>query len=382
VVNSRHNQLLFFLCSISLVLLNFYFGPSISSDTFTYLKWLTRLESVGFAFPVFHEDLNHSFVYIFYDFFLLYLWFIKFIFQESWQTGFFLLNQIYLGLCLFMLLKLSLKALDDLAVNIFLIALIFLSLDFFIWPRFILSEGLFLLLFTSCLYCYSKSFILKDNSKSFLPYIAACFFFLALFSKPGSIGVLSGLIFFHMISFLKPVYRDSIFKILIIIIIIIAPIIYEFIIDQILISDNYKTTQLISYAQSGFVVDGRPTTFLSDQSLATLYLYRFFYFFFPIVPELSILHKSLDLAFSIIFFLSLIIWGIFSSQYTRMFQDLCKLMLLVFTFSALFHSATLIDYDWRYRFPSLIPMILFIIYNFYEIRRIIHDRSSYSSIQN
>ena len=382
MVNSKYNKLIFFLSSISLILLNFYIGPSVSSDTVTYLKLIDQLESVKFSLPVFHRILNHSFIYIFYDFFLLYLWFVKFIFQENWQLGFFLLNQIYLGLCLFMLLKMSQRVLEGTSINFLLVMLIFMSLDFLVWPRFILSEGIFLLLFTSCLYAYSKYFILENKSNPLLPYLIVFFFILALFSKPGAIGVLSGLAFFHFIKLFKFFFRDSIFKIFIIGSIIIMPIIYELLINNIISSDHYKINQLIDYAQSGFVVDGRPSTYLNDQTLAKVYLWRFFYFFYPVVPELSILHKSLDLIFSMIFFLSLVVWCIFSSQYNKVSQDQCKLMLLVITFSAFFHSATLIDYDWRYRFPSLIPMILFIVYNFYEFRRIIHDRSSHTSIQN
>lgn len=47
-------------------------------------------------------------------------------------------------------------------------------------------------------------------------------------------------------------------------------------------------------------------------------------------------------------------------------SNVYKYIFLIFilsTFIALFHAFTLIDYDWRYRFPLLLPMLISIGFN-------------------
>jgi hypothetical protein len=110
-----------------------------------------------------------------------------------------------------------------------------------------------------------------------------------------------------------------------------------------------------------------------------VFIMRLFYFFIPVVPEMSKLHIFADSIFALVFLLSLLTWALFSNRYSNQSKLLCKLMLCIFMFSAFYHSATLIDYDWRYRFPSLMPMVLFVFYNLEEIY-LLYDRGSNSSL--
>ena len=170
-------------------------------------------------------------------------------------------------------------------------------------------------------------------------------------------------------------------KIFFIGLIFLIPFIFEFVLNALNDTNNLKISQLIGYAQSGFIIDDRESTYIiSDNiNLRDVFLMRLFYFFIPIVPEMSKLHIFADSVFALVLFLSLLTWTLFSNRYSIHSKKLCKLMLCIFMFSAFYHSATLIDYDWRYRFPSLMPMVLFVFYNLKEIF-LLYDRSSNSSI--
>ena len=377
----KMNRYLFAAFSVFILGYNFFQGLVLSSDSYTYISWADQLIANNLSFSEFHKSKESSFIYFFYDFFLLYISLLKIIFNEFWQTAFFYLNLLYLGISLKIFYELSNFSRNQLKINIILIALLILSLDFLVWPHFLLTESIFIMLFMSSIFFYREYFIESNTRNLFYLLGFIVFSILSLFIKPGSIGLLSGLLFFHIFKDISWFKNEFLIKIFFIGLIFLIPFIFEFVLNALNDTNNLKISQLIGYAQSGFIIDDRESTYIiSDNiNLRDVFLMRLFYFFIPIVPEMSKLHIFADSVFALVLFLSLLTWTLFSNRYLIHSKKLCKLMLCIFMFSAFYHSATLIDYDWRYRFPSLMPMVLFVFYNLKEIF-LLYDRSSNSSI--
>ena len=375
------NRYLFAAFSIFIIGFNFFQGLVLSSDSYTYISWAEQLIANNLSFSEFHKSKESSFIYFFYDFFLLYIALLKIIFNESWQMIFFYLNLLYLGISLKVFYELSNFSSNQLKINVTLIALLILSLDFFIWPHFLLTESIFIMLFMSSIFFYREYFIESNARNTFYLLGFIIFFILSLFIKPGSIGLLSGLLFFHVMKNLSWFKNEFLIKIFFVGLIFFIPFLFEFVLNAFNDTKNFKISQLISYAQSGFIIDDRVSTYIiSDNiNLRDVFFMRLIYFFIPVVPEMSKLHIFADSIFALAFLLSLVTWALFSNRYSNRSKLLCKLMLCIFMFSAFYHSATLIDYDWRYRFPSLMPMVLFVFYNLKEIF-LLYDRSSNSSL--
>ena len=375
------NRYLFVAFSTFILGYNFFQGLVLSSDSYTYISWAEQLIANNLSFSEFHKSKDSSFIYFFYDFFLLYIALLKIIFNESWQTIFFYLNLLYLGISLKIFYKLSNFSRNQLKINIILISLLVLSIDFLIWPHFLLTESIFIMLFMSSIFFYKECFIESHARNQFYLLGFIIFSILSLFIKPGSIGLLLGLLFFHIFKNFSWFKNEVLIKIFVVGLIFLMPFLFEFVLNTLNNTSNFKISQLIGYAQSGFVIDDRESTYIISDSinLTDVFLMRLFYFFVPIVPEMSNLHIFADSVFALVFLLSLLTWALFSNRYSNPSKMLCKLMLCIFMFSAFYHSATLIDYDWRYRFPSLMPMILFVFYNLKEIF-LLYDRSSNTSL--
>jgi hypothetical protein len=375
------NRYLFAAFSIFILGYNWFQGLVLSSDSYTYILWAEQLIDNNLSFFEFHKSKESSFIYFFYDFFLLYIALLKLIFNESWQTAFFSLNLLYLGISLKIFHELSDFSRNEFKINIILIALLILSIDFLIWPHFLLTESIFIMLFMSSIFFYREYFI-ESNTRNKICLLGFIIFsILSLFTKPGSIGLLSGLLFFHIFKNVRWFKDEFLIKIFFAGLIFFIPFLFEFVLNSLNDSNNFKISQLIGYAQSGFIISDRESTYIISDStnLRDVFLMRLFYFFIPIVPEMSKLHIFADSLFALVLILSLLTWTHYSNRYSVHSKMLCKLMLCIFLFSAFYHSATLIDYDWRYRFPSLMPMVLFVFYNLKEIF-LIYDRSSNSSL--
>ena len=84
---------------------------------------------------------------------------------------------------------------------------------------------------------------------------------------------------------------------------------------------------------------------------------RILFFFNPYLQSFSKIHNILNSFQSLIIFISISIWLFLSEKYYS-FNKAITLILLITFFVAAFHAFTIIDYDWRYRFPVIIPLII------------------------
>lgn len=373
--------LIFFSITL-VVLINIKAGLQLSSDAYTYISWSQRLIESDFSLAKFHENSDQLFIYYLYDGFLFYIASLQLLFGHNWLDVFFGLNLLFLSITFLYFFSLIGYSSNTFKTNLFAVFLIFLALDFFLWPHFLLTEGIFIFLLTSFLFFYSRQFFidLSINKKKNYLFISLVFLILAFFTKPGSLGIVMGILFFSLVNLLK--FNEKKTKIFLLILVCFSPILFQVLFSLMPTLESEKFSQLSGYITNGVVIHDRESTYLDsiNSSPSQVFLFRFLYFFIPIVPEMSLFHKLVDSLFSILLLLSIILWLLYSGSYTYRHRIVCQLMLFMFIFSGLFHSATLIDYDWRYRFSSLIPMIIFITYNFIELSIKNYDRNNNSSI--
>lgn len=128
-------------------------------------------------------------------------------------------------------------------------------------------------------------------------------------------------------------------------------------------SINSKILKIIlEMIDKGIIIHDRPYLHLNiSQSIFGFMIIlwvRFFAFFLPVLPDFSYLHMLLNLLFFLPFFFSLTLFIKNSNliQGTEL-QFINFLFILIFAYT-IYHAATLIDYEWRYRFPILLPMLI------------------------
>ena len=85
---------------------------------------------------------------------------------------------------------------------------------------------------------------------------------------------------------------------------------------------------------------------------------RLVYFFSPYTKNFSLVHIILNTLQTFLVFSSIIIWSFFGKK-NFFINKTVGLILIISISVAAFHSFTLIDYDWRFRFPIIIPLLMF-----------------------
>ena len=71
----------------------------------------------------------------------------------------------------------------------------------------------------------------------------------------------------------------------------------------------------------------------------------------------SILHIAINIFHTLVIFLSIFAWTFFSTQ-TKIQDRVFFFIIILSLFVDTFHSFILIDYDWRYRFPIILPLLI------------------------
>ena len=129
--------------------------------------------------------------------------------------------------------------------------------------------------------------------------------------------------------------------------------------------ESYGPRSLLGFFKTGIIIHDRPSTNVMPPTTYFDYIHllltRLAYFFAPTVSGFSATHKLLNLAFFIPAGIG-VLYGahiaIFSIGLPTQIKTTLNLSLFYIIFTAIFHACTLIDYDWRYRFPVLAPMII------------------------
>ena len=111
----------------------------------------------------------------------------------------------------------------------------------------------------------------------------------------------------------------------------------------------------------GMIIHDRPDTWINNQNnffdVVYLYFLRSINFFNPYASTFSRFHLVVNFLqfFTILFSIFI---SLFSISYKKIQIKIMLFILILSLFVAEFHSFTLIDYDWRFRFPVILPLLM------------------------
>lgn len=338
-------------------------GYSMSSDSLRFSSWADDLIKFNFnLFEFYSIDKDyHRPNLFFFTLPVIIIGLCKVFFASDWQYAFLLLNLIlvFFSLTFFINILLSINVRPILIS--FTLPIIVISVDMLTWPRFILSDVIYIFLVISSIYIVLN--IIINNKIDFIK--LSLIILLLLSSRPTSIPVIFSIILFVLFLKFNFFLKKKYILLILLTMIISAPFVLGFVylFLEYNFSDNPKVEFLINMVKQGMIIHDRPDTWVSSPNnffdLIIIYLLRIVNFFNPYASTFSVLHILLNFFQTILIVISIIIW-LFSFSSVEIKDKLFFFIILLSLSVASFHSFTLIDYDWRYRFPIILPLIMVI----------------------
>jgi hypothetical protein len=237
--------------------------------------------------------------------------------------------------------------------------LIVASIDILIWPKFILSDVIYAFLVLLGAY-----FIIKGIINNKIDYLELSIIIFLLFaSRPSSISVVFAIVFFIIISRFQIFLKKKNIILFILLTFISIPFILG--LAYLFIEFNFngiaKIDFLTGMVKNGMIIHDRPETWVNEPKnfidIMYIYFLRLINFFNPYASTFSITHIALNVIQMVIISFSIFIWSFFGRHIKIHNKVFLFILLLSFSVAA-FHSFILIDYDWRYRFPIILPLIM------------------------
>ena len=367
------------ICFSLITLYNVKIGFIMSPDSNTFSRWADDLIKLNFNFYEYYVQNTYIRSNIFYTIPVLLIAIFKLTFETLWQYAFMTLNLIFVLFSLIIFSRiLQLLKIRPIIISLSIL-LLSLSADLLTWPRYILSDTFFSFLIILTFYFIVKSLV---NEK--LYYIVLSFLIFIMFiTRPVSLPYIFIFIIFLSFSNIKLDFNPKIILLFILLLSLFTPFIlvlfYQLI--KIYFISNVQLLTFINWVDIGMIVHDRPETWVNPPSIfidiVYIYFKRYLFFFNPYISAFSLIHIILNLLQTVVIFLSLIFWFFLSESYKTINKSIFLILLVCFSV-AIFHSFTLIDYDWRYRFPIILPLtIIFPISLEIVTKRLIPDFSKF-----
>lgn len=187
--------------------------------------------------------------------------------------------------------------------------------------------------------------------------------FLMLITRPSSIPFIFAALIFLIFSKSKILHKPKEILIFLLILLILTPLLFAtfYYLIEFKFSQIQHLKWLSSMVKDGMIIHDRPETWLNVPNnffdVMNLYFSRLINFFNPYAETFSFIHIALNIILSGFIALSVFVWFIFGEKNILEHKMILFIIIMSF-FTAAFHSFTLIDYDWRYRFPIIMPLIM------------------------
>lgn len=355
------------LAAVSLLLLAIHLraGLRLSPDSHTYIAWAGLLRQDGFDVV---RYLSHNHHVSSPGMYLLPVGLIAVLqqgFGQAWQTAFLVVN---LGLML-ALLVLFRQILLGLGARWQICALLYpaflLSADLWTWPHFVLTDMLFALLVLGAV-----GLALRQGQPGWGRRCGGVLLLLLIMltrpSAPPAVAVIGG---FMLLGPRRPAalrgWSGPALLAATACLVALAALGYGWLMRSVLAGDidSEQLAYLARMVAKGMVVHDRPDTFVANDGgildIAGLYLRRMLAFYSPYASSYSLAHLLGNAVVLGLPLLGLLAWLSGRVRLTPPQGRAVGLLLALSLGFALFHAATLIDFDWRYRFPTLAPLLLF-----------------------
>jgi len=358
------NMLLYIAIVVCFSLIAYYHlnsGFSMSSDSERFSKWADDLIRLDFNLYEFFsiDKASHRPSLFFFSVPVFLIALCKVMFVNEWQFAFLILNLslVFLSLIFFVKCLLLIKV-RPVLISLAL-PLIVASIDILIWPKFILSDVIYAFLVLLGAY-----FIIKGIINNKIDYLELSIIIFLLFaSRPSSISVVFAIVFFIIISRFQIFLKKKNIILFILLTFISIPFILG--LAYLFIEFNFngiaKIDFLTGMVKNGMIIHDRPETWVNEPKnfidIMYIYFLRLINFFNPYASTFSITHIALNVIQMVIISFSIFIWSFFGRHIKIHNKVFLFILLLSFSVAA-FHSFILIDYDWRYRFPIILPLIM------------------------
>jgi hypothetical protein len=333
-------------------------GPISSPDTESYARLSHVLIEKSFNLREFYVAEDFITPLYFYTVTVVLVAALQLISPHEWKILFLLVNLASIGIVLTCVFAIG-RILAVRGWILCIVPLLFLAGDALLWPAYILSDTYY-----AAMVMLALVFLIKAGWQ----YRVALIFMLLmiLITRPTGPAVLVGVIAaMVMTQFDLHSWTRSKLAILFLSGLVAAAVFHGLVMK--LSATGWIENEQIAFIRmmvaKGQIIHDRPETWLAPSTeffdMVLVFLVRFVSFFQPWVLSYSLSHNVANFVFISSFVMATCVFSLTEpGNRDNLFH--VQLMLIVIIFSgAIYHSATLIDYDWRYRFAYVVPIALF-----------------------
>lgn len=360
-------------------LYSYYNGICMSPDSKTYSSWADELIKDKFNFALFIKSQNFPVPVYFYAGFISLVALSKLTVGANWGHLIVILNIVFASLTAVLLAYLVYAMTKDIFTVWVAFILCILNPEFILWTRYVLSDISFMFVNFTIFFLFAIICIRRPKRYVNL-YMAAAIFMLFLnicYRPTGLVMIPVGLLgfYFWKINTSRNAKHGHFawgklfffFSFLVIIAIVLhASLIKNPKLWPFGFAKNYFNQYVVTRYQSGAVIDARYHTYhtvsgdIGGYAFVTAdKLVHFFYFTDKLYsPKHNIVNSIFFIPTYMLFMFGLL--SVFGRKIDLGGNEFLVALAFLTIFSfALYHSMNIIDFDWRYRLPTM-PYILFI----------------------
>ena len=335
-------------------------GPNVGSpDTNTFAGWADKLIKLKFNFIEFYAQNYFSGQIYFYTTNIVLISLSKVIFGSEWYYAIFGLNI----LLIFFSIVIFSKSLLIVGIRPFIISLsiplLVISPDWMSFPRWILTDTVYSFFIIMITYVIINSVI--SNKLNY--WVITFLMLLIILTRPAFPPVIFAVIIFVIIFNFNFYINPKLILPMLVLIFFITP--FFFAIMHYYIEANFidseRANKVFSWVDDGVILRKRYETYIEPPNNFVNHVYFYFIrlisFFKPYANTFSKFHIIANLFQFFYILISIIVWSYLSGKEKILDKVVIFILLLSFSIAA-FHSFVLIDWDWRYRFPLILPLMM------------------------
>jgi hypothetical protein len=376
-LRQRPDVLAFAICALWLIAANLRQSLVFSPDSGTYIAWADQLIALNFDVVAYVKQVDFVVPPFFYLLQVLIVALLKQALGTNWALCFHGLNLC----CMVVVLIAYWRSALRLAMRPWAIALGFVALsvsvDLLIWPHYMLSDTMYMAL--AMLAVYAAIGVIQSAGPSqgastggvyhLVKVVLLLLFWCLLLtiSRPSSPPLMFALAMSPCLPWLSG-YLGTTGRLSVAIVTggLLLALGYATLAWDALHTDPQALSSawrlITEHLREGGIIHHRLETYqTTPQSMLdvlAIYLRRLLWFFSPYAQGFSLTHVLIKSAQAGLIFVGLLCCLISYSRCASMHQASILLLIMVVLGPAFYHSAVLIDYDWRYRAPVIAPLIL------------------------
>jgi hypothetical protein len=343
-------------------------GPRFAVDFARFDAWSGYLLDVDFDYRAFYQRIGRP--ERLYTVPLTLMALLKVWFGAIWQDVYFWLNLVWASLTILAtcaaarLLKVSWLAIAA------VLPLVLLSADFMFWPHYLLTDTLFAFLLMALVWWLVFMLTRVHASalqRAWQSAVAIMLLGLVALGRPTSLPYVLAIAGFAAVLALR-LDRLRPWQLLLSlamgvgVVALIYGVLIAIYVETDWMGRSRELSFIARFAGNGMIVWDRPETAITHAGgwlgYAQVFLVRVATFWSPYASSFSTVHLLANGAITLVFLAAVLGWVCSGRLLERVAGRAVLLILLIAVAASCFHGLLFIDYDWRYRFPVVAPMLL------------------------